>query len=84
MKKYFMSIVKTLVVFGAIVAVCYIWQEMPWYTSTDETLDFIVCILGAAGIITAAEAIVNKIKAIDRKWKLVIRIERKEELMEEK
>lgn len=84
MKKYFISIVKTLVAFAAIATMCCIWQEMPWYTSTDETFDFIVCILGAAGIVTAAEAIVNKIKQIDSKWKLVIRIERKEEFPEER
>ena len=78
MKNYFINVVKTLVVFMAVVAMCYIWQEMPWYNYTDETLDFIVCILGAAGIVTVVVAVVNKIRAIDSKWKLVIRIERKE------
>lgn len=82
MMNYIKNITIVTISFVAILATCYLWEMMPWYGYTDETFDFIVCIVGAAAIITIVRAIVGFVRSKIGNYKLVIKLERKE--LEEK
>lgn len=83
MRNYIKNVIMVTVSFLAILATCYIWQSMPWYTGTDETFDFIVCIAGASALVTVVKGIASFIHSKAGNYKLVIKLERRE-LEEEK